>query len=374
MLDIAPVTGLKVDFDNFKSQSTNKKKMTFTNGTRITNATCDNIEMEDIRGGAYDFLAVDEYGNIDYKKEFMAAASQALKDKDRLNLMMIIGTPDLGMGEEFDEVFEAGQKDNDYIQSWHLTEDDCPFIDRESADVMNSLLDDAGRAREVFGEQIVAGGRLFPEFHFKTQVIPQAYIPSLPYFIGIDTGRRKPCVEFIQPDGMYFRVFHEFSGKNILVDTLVEEIKLVIETICQNNQPTIIGIDKAGKNVNDVSTWTSFLILKEAFPQSTFKTAGQLVSKDNQTHLYRKLTIQNRIWVDPSCKMLATAFIKATPNVVAGVIKPGWAKKDGYDDPLDALIYGLINHNPGLIIAEKKVPTLTPFERQAKADAFFGNT
>ena len=71
MLDTTPIQGLEVEFDNYKSQSTNKKKLTFNNGTRITNATCDNAEMEDIRGGAYDFLAVDEYGSIDYKKDFM---------------------------------------------------------------------------------------------------------------------------------------------------------------------------------------------------------------------------------------------------------------------------------------------------------------
>jgi len=65
MLDQAPIQGLSVSSDNYKSQSINKKKMVFGNGTRITNATCDNADMEDIRGDAYDFLAVDEYGSID---------------------------------------------------------------------------------------------------------------------------------------------------------------------------------------------------------------------------------------------------------------------------------------------------------------------
>lgn len=175
MLDIKPIQGLEVEFDNYKSQSTNKKRLTFNNGTRITNATCDNPEMEDIRGDAYDFLAVDEYGSIDYKKEFMAAASQALKDKDRLNLMMIIGTPDLSLGDEFDEVFEAGQKENDHIQSWHLTEEDCPFINKESADVMNSLLDDDSRLREVFGEAVPPGGKLFSEFNYNIHVKEQVF-------------------------------------------------------------------------------------------------------------------------------------------------------------------------------------------------------
>ena len=108
-LEKAPIQGLKVEFDNYKSQSTHKKKLVFENGTKILNATTDNPEMEDIRGDSYDFLAVDEYGNIDHKDRFMEAASQSLKDADRLNWMMVIGTPDLGMGAEFDALVAEGE-------------------------------------------------------------------------------------------------------------------------------------------------------------------------------------------------------------------------------------------------------------------------
>lgn len=373
MLDIAPIQGMETSFDNYKSQSTHKKKMVFTNGTIISNATCDNVEMDDIRGGAYDFLAVDEYGNIDYKQDFMAAASQSLKDADRLNLMMIIGTPDLGMGEEFDVIFDEGQKDNPKIESWHLTEDDCPFIDKESAKIMNSLLDEDGRAREVYGEQIVAGGRLFPEFNYNNQVVTQTYNEKLSYIIGVDFGRNKPIVEFIQPDGDNFRVFHEISCKDILVENLVKEIELAVQTICKGNQPLTVGCDKAGKASSDLVSWTAFSVLKKAFPQATYTAHHQLVSKDNQVHLYRKLTISNRLWVDPSCKKLVTAIIKATPNTTGKVIKSGWKKIDGIDDPLDATMYALINYQPNLIIEQKKTPQLNRLQQQIAEDTFFGN-
>jgi len=359
MLESKPIQGMTVEYDNYLSQSTAKKKMFFSNGTRITNATCDNPEMDDIRGDAYDFLAVDEYGNIDYKKEFMAAASQALKDQDRLNMMMVIGTPDLGMGEEFDSLFEVGQKEEENIQSWHLTEADCPFIDKESADVMNSLLDEDGRLREVEGLQVPPGGKLFPEFNYRTQVTPQAYDIKLPYFIGVDFGRNKPVVEFIQADGDDFRVFHEISCNDILVENLVKEIELAVLVKCFGNQPTIIGCDKAGKAKSDLVSYTAYSVLHKAFPMATFTTSVQLVNKDNQTGLYRRLTMNNRIWIDPSCKKLTTAFIKATPNTSGKRVNSGWKKVEGIDDPLDAFMYGLINFDPGLIIASKP-PTKVP--------------
>ena len=370
MLDRCPVQGMKITYDNYSSPSVNKKKMIFENGSKISTASLDDVNMEDIRGDSYDLLICDEYGAVDYKIEFMQAASQSLKDKDSLNQLLIIGSPDLGMGDVFDELMEMGEKDNEKIQSWHLNEADCPFIDRESAEVMNSLLDEYGRLREVDGLQVPPGGRLFPEFLFNTQVLPQIYNPTLPYFIGVDFGRNKPVVEFTQPDGQAFRVFHEISCKDILVENLVKEIKLAVEVVCKGNQPTIVGCDKAGKAKSDLVSWTAFSVLKAAFPQATFTTSYQLVSKDNQTHLYRKLTMQNRIFIDPSCKKLITAFIKATPNTTGQKVNPGWKKKEGIDDPLDALIYGLINHDPGLII-EKKEETHDPnwaFKMRAALD------
>ena len=367
MFDSAPIQGLEIVFDNYNSQSTNKKRMKFENGTVIRNATCDNVEMDDIRGGAYDFLAVDEYGNIDYKEEFMSAASQSLKDQDRLNLMMIIGTPDLGMGDEFDELFERGQKENEFIKSWHLNEDDCPFIDKVSAGVMNSLLDEDGRLREVEGLQIPPGGKLFPEFEYKKQVIKTKYNPELSYIIGVDFGRNKPVVEFIQPDGKNFKVFHEIACKDILVEHLVQEIELAVMIICKGNQPLVIGCDKAGKARSDLVSWTSFSVLKRAFPQAVYTGSSQLIKKDNQALLYRKLAIEHRIWIDPTCKKLATAFIKATPNTQGKQRKSGWKKIEGIDDPLDAMMYALINYDPGLIIAVEIKEKLTKNQQIEKA-------
>lgn len=373
MLTKAPITGLEVEFTNYKSQSTNKKKMVFNNGTYIKTATCDDVEMHDIRGDCYDFLSVDEYGNIPHKAAFMDAASQALKDKDRLNMMLIIGTPDLDMGTEFDTLMERGKDPDAKIKSWHLTEDDCPFLDEESAEVMNSLLDEDGRLREVYGEQVVRGGRLFPEFKYKEQVVPLSYDSSKPYGLGIDFGRVKPIVEFIQPmDDGTFNIFHELSPKNILIDDLIKEIKLVVETTCQNNKPIMIGVDKAGKARSDLVSYTVFERLYKEFPQTKCTAHSQLVSKDNQVHLLRKLTMLKNIRIDPSCKALATSFIKATPNKSGQILKSGWLKAEGIDDPLDALMYFIINYNPSLIIEVKKETIVDDNELARKMSEFFG--
>jgi len=357
----APIEGLTWK-DNLDTPSTNKRYMIFSNGTEIRSASTESITMDDIRGEGWDFIAIDEFGNVDYKVEFMDAAAPSLKDENRLNLLMIIGTPDLSFGDAYDRLFEMGQDHNHpKIQSWLLTEADCPNVDIESSEVMDSLLSEDGRMRESFGEAIPSGGKLFPEFEYKSQVIPLKYDATLPYFIGIDPGRTKPAIEFIQASGENFNVFHEITGKDVLVSHLINEIELAIEVKCAGNQPIVVGIDKAGKAKTDKVDTTTIQEIKKHFPQIAFATAWALISKQNHVMLLRKLTMQKRLFIDPSCKRLATAMVRATPAGSRGKIEPGWEKRLGIDDPLDALMYGFINYQPELIVSHKKTP-LTPIE------------
>ena len=356
----APIQGL-THKDNLDTPSTNKRYMIFSNGTEIRSASTESITMDDIRGEGWDLIAVDEFGNVDYKVEFMDAASPSLKDKDRLNLLMVIGTPDLSLGDSYDALFEMGQKSNPKIQSWLLTEEDCPNVDKEASTLMDSLLSEDGRLRESFGEAVPSGGKLFPEFEFKAQVIPQKYDPTQPYFIGIDPGRTKPAIEFIQARGENFHVFHEITGKDVLVSHMINELELAIKVKCFGNSPIVVGIDKAGKAKSDKVDTTTIQEIKKHFPQCSYVTAWSLISKQNHVMLLRKLTMQKRLFIDPSCKRLATAMVKATPAGPRGKIEPGWAKIQGIDDPLDALMYGFINYQPGLIVSHEKTP-LTPIE------------
>ena len=367
----APIQGTTITYSNLDSPSTNKTRMVFSNGTEIRSASTESITMDDIRGEGWDFIAIDEFDNVDYKVEFMDAASPSLKDKNRLNLLMVIGTPDLSLGEAYDELFERGQQNHPKIQSWHLTQDDCPNNDEESSKVMDSLLSEDGRLRESFGEAIPPGGRLFPEFEYKAQVIPQSYDPALPYFIGIDPGRTKPVIEFIQQKGENYHVFHEITGHDILVGKLIDELKLAIEVKCCNNQPVVIGIDKAGNQKSDKVDFTTINQIRAHFPQLKFTTAMPLVKKENQVHLFRKLTMQKRVFVDPSCKRLATAILKATPATSGQHLKAGWAKIDGIDDPLDALMYGFINYAPSLIVEKKANKPLTDSQADSLLGQFF---
>lgn len=348
-LKFAPLHGAGQK-DNMTSTITHRKWLTLSNGTFIKTGTCDDPNMNDVRGEGWDFIAIDEFGNVGHKTEFQNAAAPSLTDKNTLGWLMVIGTPDLSLGEEYDKLFELGQHNDPYYQSWHLTQEHSPNIDRERAQAIDSLLSEDGRLREIFGEQVPAGGKLFPEFNFKTHVQHQTYNEELTYFIGVDPGRTKPVIEFVQPDGDVFRVFHEITGHDIVVEKLIKEVKLAIAVVCKGNQPVIIGIDKAGNQKSDKTPYTTIALFESTFPQSSSVSVGPLVNKDNQTILYRKLTMQNRILIDPSCKRLITSFIKATPNMIGQHLKSGWKKVEGLDDPLDALMYGLINYAPGLII------------------------
>lgn len=398
-MEIAPIQGLGV-----KRAITHPKMMVFDNGTEITNATTDDPQNDDIRGGNYDFLAIDEFGNVPHREELLNALAPALKNKKRLNLLMFIGTPDICLsGQEFDNLFDLGQpsqicytcrekadataerlqidtcikcgnKWHNPLQSWKMTADDCPNVDESDAAVMDCLLTEDGWLRENMAEAVPPGGKLFPEFNFTTQVVPQAYNPELSYIIGVDFGRNKPIVEFIQPEGDNFRIFHEISCKDIIVENLVKEIKLAVLIICHGDSPLIVGCDRAGKAKSDLVTFTAFSVLQAAFPMATSTSRVSLTKKENQTELYRKLTKQNQIFVDPECRELVTAFVKATPNKTGQKVNSGWKKVEGIDDPLDALIYGIINYNPGLMIPDELSPTpqLSEREMERRERAFFG--
>ena len=58
--------------------------------------------------------------------------------------------------------------------------------------------------------------------------------------------------------------------------------------------------------------------------------------------------IQNRLEVDEDCHALQSAIAMAQPdkNQMGAINSPGWKKQKGHDDPLDGLIYGLINFAP----------------------------
>lgn len=199
-------------------------------------------------------------------------------------------------------------------------------------------------------------------------------------FGGVDFGYNKPAVVFIQTRyykddrPSTFHVLAELSPKKVLIEELVREIQFMLDTDFNGVELLTLGSDKAGNSRNDVIDYTAFQILKKAFPQAVYTTSSALVSKLNQVMLFRKLLKQNRIFIDPSCKRLTTAFVKATPdaNRAGKINSHGWLKSGGHDDFLDALALSLINHNPGLIIGKKKTSVLSPFEQEAREEAFFG--
>jgi len=366
-LDQHPIVGLDVTYDNWGNKSTHKKELTFSNGTWIKSASCDSPEMNDIRGDAHDFLVVDEYGQIKYKNAFLEAATYSLKDKQPLNMLMIVGTFDvIGMGADFDRLFNLGQEGRDTIMSWTLKGSDNPHSDIESAQLAKDIVTEEGFLREEMGEGVPQHGRMFGDFNLKKQIIDLSYDPEEEILVGIDFGYRKPIVLFGQYIDEKIYVLHEISPKDISIEPLISEIQAVLIGKFNNATPLMIGCDPAGDKVNDVVSYNSFELLKKSFYMATYTRNPQLVSKANQVILLKALTIQDRIFVDKSCEKLIRSFAMATPDVSrAGIVNsPGWKKEGGADDPLDALAYMLVNYGytSKLIIPEPENNT-APSER-----------
>lgn len=351
-----------------------KKELVFENGTRIRSASCESIKIldDDIRGGAYDLIVVDEYQNIAYKKALDEAMKPALQDADRLNMSMIIGTPDLS-GPRFEQLYKQGQDDDSpHIVSFHLQSADNPHKDDVAVAAIEQDMDPDSYAREIKGEDLPRFGRMFADFDPRPgKHVIERPLTDAPIIDGVDFGYRKPVALLMQitetSDVPHVHVFYELAPHNILTDTLVEHIEIVHEAICKGRQPVVIGCDKAGEAKSSKAYSTDMDIMRKSFHQARTKTTGKLVDKGCQVKMLQVLTKAGRLTVDPQCIRLIQALTLAQYNTdTAGQIDaPGWKKEKGHDDPLDALAYALINYGPTaqLITGEPEKETVSKWDQ-----------
>jgi len=341
---------LTITYDNWKTPTVKKKELKFKDGSKVASATCDSPYMDDIRKHAFDFVIAEEFGNIKYKADFLNTALPSLQDQNKLNEMLVIGTPDIGMGREFDDLFKAGQDDkNIKIKSWHLKREDNTHLDKSSGQDILTIMSEEGRQREIEGESVPRFGRMFNDFTFKDDVKDTPYNPDLPLLIGIDFGFRKPAVIYFQveeatPFPMIY-VINEDAPKDTLIDALIGQIRTTL-SLYGRIMPVVIGCDKAGDQANTKVSYTDFGKLKEHFHMANYTCSPALINKGNQVNLLLTLTKAHRIQIDPKCEALIGSFSRATywTDIKGQIIHDGWKKDKGIDDPLDGFMYGMINY------------------------------
>ena len=336
---------LTIDYDNFNSNSSEAKKIKFKNGTQVKTATCDSPAMKDIRGQQADVIIVDEFGLIEYKSDFLAAAGYALNRKTTLNRLWIIGTVDIaGLGEVFDQLFQLGQTDNPAFKSWHLIEEDNPYRDEESSAINQKLVSADAYMREAKGEPVPAGGSMFKqEFDERFHVASCAYEPNNPTIIdGIDFGFRNTLCLFGQYDGQVLRIVYELHVQNNTIEAVIPAMQNIHSAIFNGAQPVKIGCDKAGNNSNDLVPYKVFERLQQVYPQATYTAFPHLTSKIAQVNMIKQLLLAKRLIIDPSCHQLLRSFVMAQPDPLTG----GWKKEKNIDHALDALAYLIVNFEP----------------------------
>lgn len=170
-----------------------------------------------------------------------------------------------------------------------------------------------------------------------------------------------------------YYIVREFAGIKMTTPDLITELQFIIDTEFNKIIPECWGVDPAGNQVNSQNTWSDYSLFKKAFPSAIYTHHKELVAKLNQVQLFRKLLKLNKLFIDPKCKLLVKAFVRATPDAnKTGVVRSaGWLKSGNQDHPLDSLSYLLINHNPGLIVSKKKTEPLSEFEKQRRLSEFF---
>ena len=345
-------SNVRLNYHNLDSHSTKKYEIEWNNDCWVKTATCDSVEMNDIRGEELDFLSIDEFGNVKYKNEFNDATVFCFRNKNLLNKMMVVGTPDiLGIGEEFQKMFGLGQENHKLIKSFTLRSTDNPYFDPDTIKLAEDLLTEEGLARESLGENIPRAGRLLPNFNINTQQCEMIYNPNNDLIVGIDFGFRKPVVIFFQVEGtsiddLRINVLHELSPHDIRISELILNIRVVLSTQFNRATPLVIGCDPAGDKENAVVSYNDFTELQKDFPQSRYTRKKALTSKKNQVYLLKLFTAKNIIYVSPNCPRFLRALTMASPDTdrSGAVNGPGWKKEKGHDDCLDAFMYGLTNY------------------------------
>lgn len=345
--------GPEMIYNNFLSNSTQKKVWRFDEGSFVTTASCDAPEMNDVRGEGLDFVGIDEFGNVPYKEALLDAVMYSIKDEGPLNLAWLVGTHDVvGTGEKFNRLFDLGQEGHPDISSYKLIGSDNPYTSRKDANIARDIVTESGYLREELGEPVPAHGKLFEAFDIREHKEEILFNPAEPYDMGIDFGLNKPyaCAFQIYEIGpnsedIQIDVFWEFSPKQYTIDNFIITLKAFKNTTARGVFPQVLGCDRAGDHRNTNLTYTDFEKLKKVFPTAQHTSVVHLVSKANQVYLYKFLTMGKRIRVSSKCPRLLRFFAMATPdkNRLGAINSAGWAKVKGIDDPGDGFIYGLIN-------------------------------
>jgi len=386
--DAAPLSdifAIERTYNNFHSHSQPKTLWEFSDGSYVRTGSCDDPRCKDIRGDAWDFVVIDEFGLIAYQDATLEAAAYATKDINRIGLLWLVGTHDVtGMGEEFNRLFELGQTGHPEIESFTLQGSDNPHTDKADAATIKDIVTEAGFLREEMGEAVPAGGKLFPDFDIRQHDQTIQFVPDLPFCLGIDFGFNKPYACLYQPwyedpddpRSIHINVVWEFNPKQYRIDRFTDAVYLGVEKMAGGVVPTVVGTDPAGDNEHAGWSYTDFAIFQKKFPMAQYTHNRELKSKGNQVYLYKWLTMNNKIHISDKCPRLARFFAMASPdtNMVGAVSSAGWKKKKGIDDPGDGLAYGLINYAPvvNLMIEKRKAEYLSANDATQMAQQLAG--
>lgn len=375
---IAPLSDIfEVDlsYSNYLSKSKVKKKWEFSDGSYVRSASCDDPRCNDVRGDGWDFVNIDEFGNIPYKDATLEAAGYSTKDKNRIGLLWLVGTHDVvGMGEEFDRLFKLGQGNHPEVVSFTISGHENPHTDKEDAETLRDIVSEAGYLREELGEAVPSGGKLFKDFDIRNHCKTIPYDPSLICGGGADFGLNKPYACLYQPwfetpeckpRDIHINVIWELSPEEqYRIGRFISETWFGIEKLTGGVFPELFGTDPAGDNDHAGLTHTDFAKFKKAFPMARYTHKRQLKAKANQVQLYRWLLANDRIHISEKCPKLLRFFAMASPdtNRVGAIKTAGWMKRGGVDDPGDGFVYGLINYAPivTLMLSKRKAEYLTP--------------
>tara|TARA_R110002153_G_scaffold28337_5_gene87600 strand:- start:2024 stop:3262 length:1239 start_codon:yes stop_codon:yes gene_type:complete len=298
--------------------------VTLVNGSTITLRSSEN--KDSLRGGKYNFIALDEFADMDPDTWFTVLRPTL---SDTLGHAMFIGSPK-GRNHFWDLWTQAGVTDD--WSSYQYTTIEGGNVVSEEIEAARRDLDTRQFAQEYEAQFITYESVIFYGFTEHNVIADKNTDASMPLHIGMDFNISPMSAVIGHKKGDKLHIFDEIEIYGSDTYEMVKEIKHRYPNAVYNVYPDATG--RAGSTNSVVSNHV--ILQNNGFKVYTDLTNPSVADSINAVNsLFRNSSGEIRLTIDPKCSRLRECLIKHSYKENSRVPD----KNSGYDHLTDALRY-----------------------------------